>query len=597
MAEKPKGNIIYEILIVILVVALLGTILYPSRVWRDEEEAERVCRSRMQAIQMMEYHYQGAMNMYTSDVPELVTHILSNRMAISALDTVIMWDDLVRLDDLEGIVAERTFPDELRSHIQEKMMNEEQLGNLAVWDSLGYRLIDRLKQVVEESMEPGNENLDNGIIWPVLTGETRFWSLLDNPEVSRSIRRSTVALVRRGTPVQETRGWRSYYPLFYRQLLEIIQTSERQDIYTPEQKDNWEEDVRQEWETEKDALPDSAKDALWQASQQRFWDKEKELLWKRDRVALWKEEGPEWTEENESTWDRIISQQWVTERKKTWEEEQRVLVPDSLLTTFESERDSLWRVVVDSIQNEEYDTWKEGRKKHVQETVQSVWERERRVTWEDEARETWIEDREADTAQLWEDLKEDMWSLDLGQLWRIEEEKVGARNSAFKGLIQSVNWKMVLGEDQIQPLINGLELPTNDVLWKKIVKMMEDQATVIADLGLIGLFRQTLLDSVAKCPVANVPYMIEVVDTSAIRQFAIECPIVDTERDRYALLLVPGSVDTTMTDMEDTGDVPMDTVRVDLELPGTRKLFGGGTIKNHGNIDLEGRRSWETRSR
>ena len=50
MAEKPKGNIIYEILIIVLVVALLATILYPSRVWQDEEEAERMCRSRIMAI-------------------------------------------------------------------------------------------------------------------------------------------------------------------------------------------------------------------------------------------------------------------------------------------------------------------------------------------------------------------------------------------------------------------------------------------------------------------------------------------------------------------------------------------------------------------
>ena len=160
-----------------------------------------------------------------------------------------------------------------------------------------------------------------------------------------------------------------------------------------------------------------------------------------------------------------------------------------------------------------------------------------------------------------------------------------------------MNWKVILGDELLLSAVNDLDLPSTDVLWKQIKKMKEDQQAAISSLGLIGLFREALLDSVGTCPVAHVPYLIQVVDTSVVKQFAIQCPIVDTEKDKYALLIQPGTIDTTITDMETAGMVPDDTIRVALRLGGGRKLFGGGKFKNHGDIDLDARRSWETRTR
>jgi hypothetical protein len=211
-----------------------------------------------------------------------------------------------------------------------------------------------------------------------------------------------------------------------------------------------------------------------------------------------------------------------------------------------------------------------------------VWERERRVSWEDEARQAWLEERESDREELWEDIKEDMWSLEQGQLWRNEEEKLARKQGAFRSVIASVNWKMVLGEDRVSAVIGGLNLPGTDTVWKKMANMKKDGEAAVLGLGLVGLFRETLLDSVGFCPVSRTPYLIQTIDTTAVKQFAINCPIVDTARVKFALLI----------DSETS-----DTSQVEIRLPGSRKLFGGGTVVNHGNIDLEARRSWETRGR
>ena len=55
MAERPRGNIFYEIVILILIIGLIGTILYPSRVWQNEEELQDICRNRMDAISQLQY--------------------------------------------------------------------------------------------------------------------------------------------------------------------------------------------------------------------------------------------------------------------------------------------------------------------------------------------------------------------------------------------------------------------------------------------------------------------------------------------------------------------------------------------------------------
>lgn len=72
---QAKGSIILEILIVILVIALIATILYPKKVWEEEERNTVTCRANMDRIFKAELIYQKYHNNYTNSVDELISII------------------------------------------------------------------------------------------------------------------------------------------------------------------------------------------------------------------------------------------------------------------------------------------------------------------------------------------------------------------------------------------------------------------------------------------------------------------------------------------------------------------------------------------
>ena len=581
MAEKPKGNVFYEICIVILVVALIGTILYPSKVWKREEETQDVCRTRMETIHQMEMHYITKTNTYTDSLPELKSVVLSDPIAVAALDTVVFWDGLIARKDLKTLVLEQSFPEVLRDYILERLQEGEPLGNLATWDSLEYRLVAELRDIFETSEELP-EDLDSGIHWPVLVGEDAFWNILETEDVPRRVRRQTISQVRRGRSVVETAGWNQIRPLFRDALRNLVATAERKDIWKEGEEDRWEKVRRNQWEAEMDALSGEAKDSLWQEFQRRFWDNEKELIWNRERKNLWKQEGDSWKRENVATWKRIVSQRWEVDRKKEWEDEMLATLPDSALAAFPAEKDSIWKSVAEDLRATEYDEWEASNEKYVNEVIHNLWERDRRVTWEDGAYQGWITAQEEDRDALWRKIKEELWNMDRFQLWRDEEIKLADKINALKRLDQAVVWMQVLGADRVQGVVDQLQLPDSQGMWAALEKAKRDGGSSLNQLGLVGLFRGVLLDSLTNCPLAHVPYFINVVDTSAIKRIGIRCPIVDTSGTKMALYVDPATKDTT---------------EIALHLPFIRKILGGGSIKNHGAIDEEGRKSWEQRGR
>ena len=95
MAERAKGNILYEIIIVVLVVALLGSILYPARIWKREAEEELVCRTRLDAIHQLELQYITLTGTYTDSLPKLVQSVTGDEFTSVAIDSMINWDKLV----------------------------------------------------------------------------------------------------------------------------------------------------------------------------------------------------------------------------------------------------------------------------------------------------------------------------------------------------------------------------------------------------------------------------------------------------------------------------------------------------------------------
>lgn len=76
-AVKSKGSIILEVLIVLLVVALFATILYPKKIWQQEDKNTQACRTHMDQIFKAQLIYQKYHNTYTGSVDQLIAFIKS----------------------------------------------------------------------------------------------------------------------------------------------------------------------------------------------------------------------------------------------------------------------------------------------------------------------------------------------------------------------------------------------------------------------------------------------------------------------------------------------------------------------------------------
>ncbi|HEX9974453.1 MAG TPA: hypothetical protein VGD14_20460 [bacterium] len=72
---KSKGSILLEIIIVVLLVALFATILYPKRVWEREDKNTAVCRDNMDRIFKAELIYQKYHNNYTDTLANIISFI------------------------------------------------------------------------------------------------------------------------------------------------------------------------------------------------------------------------------------------------------------------------------------------------------------------------------------------------------------------------------------------------------------------------------------------------------------------------------------------------------------------------------------------
>ena len=589
MAERARGNVFYEIIIVILIIGLVGSILYPSMVWHNEEEFQDVCRTRMETINQLEYFYMMKQSepLYSDSIPALVNQLLSDPNEASSRDSLIYWDALVTRKDLKFLFFQKQFPEDLRGLIQESFEGGKPLGNLVIWDSLQYRLLAQVQGILDAPDFTMNSSIDSSIDWITLVREHAFWNILDTPEINARVRRRTRSQVQRGSSIIETSAWEQYRPFFYERFRNTLQTAVGEDVWQQEDEDVWEKGRRETWNAEMDGLSQNMKDSLWQELRQRFWDRDKELIWKAERNGLWKSERAAWQEENTSAWRRSLVETWKSDRKKEWEDETLASLPDSLVVLFPVEKDSVWKSVVDSIQAEEYEAWELANTKFATETMRNIWESERRVSWEDGAHREWLAEKEGDKGTLWEEIKEDRWNSERPRLWREEGTKLDSKISAQRRLDRSIKWANMLGMDRIQGIVNQLRLPDNQTLWKEVEKRIKQQAasfsaqrktSILHDVGIVGLFRKTLLDSLETCPLAHVPYHVHAVDTAVIKRFSIRCPIVDTAEIKIALNIDP---------------ITKDTSEVILEMSKFQKLLGGGALKDHGDIDEDGKKSWE----
>jgi len=581
MAVKVKGNIVYEILIVILAVALVGAILYPSKVWKQEAELENVCHARMDAIHQMELKYRlTEAGTFTDSLSLLKEAVFQDAWAAAALDTIIRWENLVMSNELEEIVLQKHFPDELRDLIRTKLMDKQYLGNLAKWDDLQLALITRFSEVLNTTDEEQHKAVLSAVLWEVLIGSNEHYRLVTSKDIPRNIQKGVKRNLSKGTNLYETRYWDKYFKdTFMTRANDAVKLALRTDYWTADQKDEWEEQTHVKANAELDALSDTEKDSIWQAFETEFWSADREKNWMNDRDRLWSDEKDAWMEGNSEVTGRVVLQKWESVKKPLWRKEAKLALPDSLKPRFPVIGDSLWRVEYDSLRQYDFPTWKMAHKKDVDAAIFNIWQAARRETWEEGAKENWVQ-QETQSVKYWKNVKDRLWKKNKDILWRNEIQLRNDILKARKRLIEAVRWLDIMDEATINEIVDGLELPDSEAVLA-LITSAENEGRAISDLGLTPLFRNVLLAEVNNCPVTHTAYVVEVIDTSEVMFCHVYCPIIDTSAVMMAY---------------DINPVTKDTLIIELAVPARQKIFGGAEIHYHGDI-VGNRRSWDKKGK
>lgn len=91
MAEqRAKGNILYELLIVVLAAALIGSIVYPKKLADQEEVNTELCRERMDQVQKAALQYQKYNGVYTDTLSQIFNFIKTSDEYAHYVDSVII---------------------------------------------------------------------------------------------------------------------------------------------------------------------------------------------------------------------------------------------------------------------------------------------------------------------------------------------------------------------------------------------------------------------------------------------------------------------------------------------------------------------------
>jgi len=102
---KAKGSIVLEILIVLLVLTLLGTILYPKKVWNKVEEETKLCRENMDRILKAELIYLKYHNNYEDTLDNVISFIENGDSSGRIIVEYVYSDTALAVKILEQITA------------------------------------------------------------------------------------------------------------------------------------------------------------------------------------------------------------------------------------------------------------------------------------------------------------------------------------------------------------------------------------------------------------------------------------------------------------------------------------------------------------
>ena len=174
---KPRGSIILEILIVILIVALVATILYPKMVWREAEKNTEICRKNMDRILKAELVYLKYHNNYEDTLDKVISFIQEDTTGELALEylysdtalTVEILNDLTKEDSVADLFVRKYLADTLMQTILFNTKYDtnlagvilKRLENTNLKDSvLAYRGLDSTEIYVLDQIAAKNPVLD-----------------------------------------------------------------------------------------------------------------------------------------------------------------------------------------------------------------------------------------------------------------------------------------------------------------------------------------------------------------------------------------------------------------------------------------------------
>jgi len=137
-SAKAKGSIFLEILIVILIVALIATILYPSKIWKEEEQNTINCRKHMDQIFKAEMIFLKYHNNYTDSLDQLVSffkedttkEVIRDYYLADTSLAVAMTDFLTRTDSAAELIVRNLFADTLMFSIIEAIDYDSNLARV-----------------------------------------------------------------------------------------------------------------------------------------------------------------------------------------------------------------------------------------------------------------------------------------------------------------------------------------------------------------------------------------------------------------------------------------------------------------------------------
>lgn len=135
---KSKGSIILEILIVLLVVALIATIIYPKKVWKETEDQTQVCRTNMDRLLKAELVFQKYNNTYIDSIQGLVGFFKEDSTKNSVRDyfkaDTVMAETMVNFlrdkDEAADLVVRNLFADTLMYAIIEAVRYDSNLARV-----------------------------------------------------------------------------------------------------------------------------------------------------------------------------------------------------------------------------------------------------------------------------------------------------------------------------------------------------------------------------------------------------------------------------------------------------------------------------------